>query len=92
MFLRILHRTSKQNNIMEKKTVVLEASVHPHELVADQIKVTLQTDEVMVMKITGEGLVMHGEHGTLTTESENVAKYVQQEKNPVTGLMQKAFD
>lgn len=79
-------------NTENAKTVVLEASVNPHKLVATEVNVTHDDGTVMAMEIEGEGLVLHGEHGTLATESTNVLKYVQQEVNPVTQMMQKAFD
>jgi hypothetical protein len=46
----------------------------------------------MKLHIQGDGVVVHGEHGTLKTESEHIIKYVQQELNPVTNAMQAAFD
>lgn len=36
--------------------------------------------------------VIHGEHGTIKLESKNVIAYIQQELNPITGVMQDAFD
>lgn len=74
------------------KKVILEVSTHPHELCAGNIHITYSDEVVTVMEVQGKGLVTHGEHGTLFTESTNIIKYTQQEQNPVTGLMQKSFD
>ena len=46
----------------------------------------------MKLQIQGDGIVTHGEHGTIKTESPNVIKYVQQELNPVTRKLQNAYD
>ena len=45
-----------------------------------------------IQEVNGDGVVTHGEHGTLKTESKNVIKYVQQELNPVTRKIQNAVD
>ena len=74
------------------KKIVLEESSNVHSLEANEIKVKDLGDGVLELEISGDGIVTHGEHGTLKTESPNVIKYVQQELNPVTQKLQKAFD
>ena len=77
----------------DKHTVVLESSTHPHTLTGNSnVKVENITDSILKLKIHGDGIVRHGEHGTIKTESENVVKYVQQEYNPVTKAIQNSFD
>jgi len=75
-----------------KKTIVLEPSTNTHTLTANKVEVKEIENGILQIKTHGEGVVTHGEHGTLRTESENVIKYVQQELNPVTKKMQNAFD
>lgn len=41
---------------------------------------------------TADSKVIHGEHGTIKLQSSNVIAYIQQELNPITGIMQDAFD
>jgi len=78
---------------MEKnQTVVLEPSTNTHVIKGEEIVKTDLGNGTLKLKVKGEGVVTHGEHGTLKTESENVMKYVQQEVNPVTKKMQNAFD
>lgn len=74
--------------------VVLENSANKHVLKSEQgVKITSELENgTMVMEVAGKGIVMHGEHGVLTTESKNVIKYVQQEFNPVTKQMMNAID
>lgn len=74
------------------KTVVLEPSTNTHSLTASDVKATTLDNGVMQLEIKGKGVVTHGEHGTLITESARVYKYVQQELNPITKAMQNAFD
>lgn len=74
------------------KNVVLEPSTNTHTLKGNVVKTKKITDSIMTVKIEGEGIVTHGQHGTIRTESPNVIKYVQQEKNPVTQKMMNAFD
>lgn len=76
----------------DKKTVVLERSNNPHTMKAVSVDVIETENDVMVLKVSGTGVVLHGEHGTIATESPDVVKAVQQEFNPVTKGMQKAFD
>ena len=75
------------------KKVVLEKSTNTHEIEAKSVVVTKDhKDGTLELEVKGDGIVTHGEHGTIKTEAENVIKYVQQELNPVTKRMQNAFD
>jgi hypothetical protein len=75
-----------------KNSVVLEPSTNTHKMDATAVEVTDLGNSTLKLKVTGAGIVTHGEHGTLVTESENVIKYVQQEYNPVTKKLRNAFD
>lgn len=79
---------------MEKNRLVLEKSTHTHEIESNGIisSTELAPSTIKLKMETGVGIVRHGEHGTIRTESENVIKYVQQEFNPVTQAMQNAYD
>lgn len=77
---------------MELQRVVLEPSTNTHQLSAQKVEVEDLGNSNLKLKIKGEGIVSHGEHGVLKTESENVIKYNQKELNPVTQAIQNAFD
>ena len=77
---------------MEKRTIVLEPSTNTHQMSANSVDVKDLGNSTLKLKVNGDGIVTHGEHGTLTTESANVIKYVQQEYNPVTRKLRNAFD
>ena len=77
---------------MQKETLILELSTNTHVLEAKKIKMKKLGNGIIQLKITGNGIVTHGEHGTIKTEAENVIKYIQQEINPISGIMQNAFD
>ena len=76
---------------MNEKTVVLEPSTNTHTM-TNVTQVENVTESILKLKTTKNSKVVHGEHGTLGIESENVIKYVQQEFNPVTGKLQNAWD
>lgn len=73
-------------------SIVLEPSSNTHLLKGNIGQVKNFEGGVMKINLQGQGLVVHGEHGTLVTESDVVIKYVQQELNPVTRAMVGAFD
>jgi hypothetical protein len=77
---------------INNKEVILEPSTNSHKINGTKITSEKITESILKLKIVGPGVVTHGEHGTLVTESENVIKYVQQELNPVTKALQNAFD
>lgn len=77
---------------MNKQKLVLEPSTNTHTIEASNIVSEEIGNGILKLKIKGDGVVTHGEHGTLKTESPDVIKYVQQEVNPVTRKMQNAFD
>jgi hypothetical protein len=73
--------------------VVLEPSTNTHQLESEKVEVTDLGNGILKLKTSlNGGIVTHGEHGTLVTQSENVIKYVQQEVNPMTQRMENAFD
>lgn len=74
------------------KTEILEPSTNTHSITADEIKIVKITESILKIKTGSNGVVRHGEHGTLCTEKPNVIKYVQQELNPLTKAFQNAFD
>lgn len=77
---------------MKNQTIVLEPSTNTHTLTANKVEVKELGNSILKLKIQGDGVITHGEHGVLKTESSTVIKYVQQEYNPVTKAMQNAFD
>lgn len=77
---------------MKKNSITLEPSTNTHTLEAKNIEVEDLENGILKLKINGDGIVTHGEHGTLKTEIAHVIKYVQQELNPVTNAIQNAFD
>lgn len=77
---------------LQKEQYILEPSTNTHTLTADKIEAKELGNSVVKLKIKGEGVLMHGEHGVLKTESENVIKYVQQELDPIRQSFVNAFD
>ncbi len=75
---------------MEK--LVLEPSTNTHQIEAKKITNEDLGNGILKLKIEGEGVITHGEHGSIKTESKDVIKYVQQELNPVTRKLQNAYD
>lgn len=75
-----------------QKTVVLEPSSNTHKITANKVEVENLGNSILKLDIEGPGIVTHGEHGVIKTESKNVIKYVQLEVNPITKALQNAFD
>jgi hypothetical protein len=73
------------------KTITLEPSTNTHTM-TDVLESTTIDTSILKLKTTKRSKVVHGEHGTLGIESENVLKYVQQELNPITKKLQNAWD
>ena len=75
-----------------KTKIVLEPSTNTHALEANEVISKDLGNGILKLTVKGDGIVSHGEHATIRTESPNVIKYVQQELNPVTKKLQNAFD
>lgn len=79
------------------KKIILQESKHPHYLEAQKVEINTifnhgKNGQIVKLTIYGKGLITHGEHGTIKTESKHIIKYVQQELNPITGIMITSFD
>jgi len=74
-----------------QRTITLEPSSNTHKM-TNVIDVEDMGNSILKVKAGQNSTVIHGEHGTIAIESENVVKYVQQELNPVTGKLQNAWD
>jgi hypothetical protein len=79
-------------NMGKIKTVILEPSTNTHVLEADNINKIELEGGGLLLEISGEGLVKHGEHATIKTEEAYVVKINQQEFNPITKMVQNAID
>ena len=78
---------------MKKETIVLEPSTNSHSMTGNvTVKTELPEMGGLVLEVEGKGIVLHGEHGVVVTDSKNIIKLVQQEVSPITGLLQNAFD
>jgi hypothetical protein len=77
---------------MENQIISLEESTNTHSIAAKNIKSQDLGNSILKLEIEGEGIITHGEHGTIKTESKHVMKYIQQELNPVTKKLQNAYD
>ena len=78
---------------MKAHQFVLEKSTNTHVLESTaEIQATEIENSITKVKTDGETILLHGEHGTLAIESPNFVKYVQQELNPVTKMLQNSFD
>ncbi|WP_336690380.1 MULTISPECIES: hypothetical protein [unclassified Chryseobacterium] len=71
---------------------ILEKTKHAHVLFSKKIEIKYTEGSTELLKIDGVGLVIHEEHKLIKINSPVVIKYVQQEYNPVTKLMENAFD
>lgn len=71
---------------------ILEKTKHAHILLSKKIESKYKEGSTELLKIEGVGLVIHEEHQLIKINSPVVIKYVQQEYNPVTKLMENAFD
>jgi hypothetical protein len=72
---------------------VLEKSTNTHVLEStNEIRTAEIENSITKIETGGKTILLHGEHGTLAIESRHVIKYVQQELNPVTKMMQASFD
>ncbi len=74
------------------KTFVLEKSTNTHTLQGNVVNHVDYNATTTFLNIEGQGVVSHGEHGTVITESSKVFKNVQFEFNPVQRKMVAAFD
>lgn len=80
-------------NFENQTKVVLEPSTNTHTINGDVIVKNKNLEMGgMVIEVNGPGIVTHGEHGVIVTESKNIIKLVQQEFNPVLNVLQNAFD
>jgi len=75
-----------------KNQIVLEPSSNTHVLESTSPVVVKDENGHMVVKTNGPSTVSHGEHGVLVTNKTFVSKFNQREKNPLTGMWQKAVD
>lgn len=71
--------------------VVLEKSTHTHLLRSNSCEKLYEEGSELLLR-TEKAIVVHGEHGTLATESPFVFKANQQEYNPVTKKMMDSID
>ncbi len=74
------------------KQLALENTTHTHLLKAEEIEVIQTIGSTQVIEVKGDGLITHGEHGTIKTESPHLIKYIQQEFNPITRIVEDAYD
>ena len=73
------------------RTIVLEPSTNTHSM-TDVVNVVNVDSTTLLTETSKSSIVVHGEHGTLGMESQFVVKYNQKEVNPITGMLQNAFD
>lgn len=74
------------------KELALEPTTNTHKMSANYIQVIHEEGSTLVMKVYGDGIVTHGEHGTIVTEETFVIKYVQKEINPITLEIEDVYD
>lgn len=74
------------------KKFVLEPSTNTHQIEAENITNEDLGNGIIKLKVKGQAIITHGEHGTIATESKDIIKYVQQELNPITRKLQNAYD
>ena len=79
-------------NLQEK--LVLEPSTNTHLLETETPVIVKYLTKMngMCLTVNGKGLVTHGEHGVISTESKHIIKLNQQEVNPITKLIMNSMD
>lgn len=76
-------------------TIVLEPSTNTHFIHSGNVSVVQRSSVagMVLLKVAGKFSLTHDEHGTMELEHDGfVLKVTQQEKNPITGLYQNAYD
>ncbi|MBB4807939.1 hypothetical protein HNP38_003255 [Chryseobacterium defluvii] len=74
------------------KEYCLEKTSNQHNMKVSHYKIIDKDDMTETFKITGDAFIFHNEHKTLRIESEYFVKYIQQEYNPLTQLLENAYD
>ncbi|MBB6372298.1 hypothetical protein [Chryseobacterium shigense] len=74
------------------KEYCLEKTGNQHILKAKGYKVIDKDTAAETIKISGDAFIFHNEHKILRIESEYFVKYIQQEYNPITKLIENAYD
>lgn len=77
---------------MYKEKIILEPSSNTHILEANSVEVKKLFNGIMQLRIIGNGIVTHDEHGTIKTEAEHIIKYIQRKVKPITISRQNKFD
>ncbi len=80
---------------MKANVVVLENSTNQHKLESNSSIIVEDLNELggkYIQTEGNDGIVTHAEHGTLKIKGNHLVKVTQQEQNPITGLMQNAYD
>ena len=72
--------------------IVLQESKNPHILEADEIEIIAANERFQLLAINGNGIIHHGEHGALHTNTPFLLKYTQQEIDPLTNNIYDVFD
>jgi hypothetical protein len=74
------------------KSHCLEKNSHTHLLKALSYHVHKKEGSTEAIEIEGDAFVFHEEHQVIRIESSYFIKYVQQEYNPLTRLVENAYD
>lgn len=77
---------------MYTQKIVLEPSSNTHVLETNKVEVQKLENGIIKLQIIGDGIVTHGEHGTIKIESEYCIKYIQQELNPIDNAITNTYD
>ena len=81
-----------QRKKQKKMKIALEKTTHTHLLEADEIIETKIDEMTTKLVVKGNGILMHGEHGDIITESPFIIVQNQVERNPLTGIIESAND
>lgn len=72
--------------------VELEPSTHTHTLKAPKVTKEEVEEGVMKVDIEGEGVVQHGEHGSMNVDGGRSFKFPQFENDPIQQVMRPTYD
>ncbi|KFF08087.1 hypothetical protein IX38_08060 [Chryseobacterium luteum] len=70
----------------------MEKTGNQHTMKAPGYKIMEKDGSTETFTISGDAFIFHGEHKILRIESDCFVKYIQQEYNPITKLIENAYD
>lgn len=77
---------------MSHQQIELEPSTNTHTLSAPKVEKEELEEGIMKVDVEGDGVVQHGEHGSMKVESGRTFKFPQYEHDPIQQAMRPTYD